>query len=200
VDDFNLEFLDNNKFELIHQRELLGCVPDWPAFYRKCFNALTPGGWIDISEPDTNGYYSAANDDKLMDEVAGKDHPLGTFSRQFSAACKAAGMEGDIAPKLEGWLKDAGFVNVTVNIHKVPVGTWPKNKKQKEIGAWNLLLLQTGLEGIYMRLLCTQLGLVIPFSMSEELTAVIVGPRKRFLCRLFSPSRLTRDMTGNFTD
>jgi hypothetical protein len=83
---------------------------------------------------------------------------LGTFSRLFSEAAKVNGMEGDIAPKLEGWLKDAGFVNVQVKIHKPAVGTWPTDKKEKEIGAWNLLLLNTGLSGIYMRLLCTQLG------------------------------------------
>jgi len=158
VDDFNLEFLDENKFELIHQRELLGCVPDWPAFYRKCFNALTPGGWIDIVEPDSNGYYSAANDGKVMDDVAGKENPLGTFSRLFAEAAKASGMDGNITPKLEGWLKDAGFVNVQVKIHKPAVGSWPKDKKERDIGAWNRLLLETGLEGIYMRLLCSQLG------------------------------------------
>jgi hypothetical protein len=102
VNDFNLEFLDDNEFELIHERELLGCVPDWPACYRKCFNALTPGGWIDIVEPGTQDYYSAVNNDKVMDEVAGKDHPLGKFSRLFSEAAEKAGMDGNITPKLKG--------------------------------------------------------------------------------------------------
>ena len=92
-----------------------------------------------------------------MDDVVGKDHPLGIFSRLFSEAAKANGMEG-IAPKLKGWLKDAGFVNVQVKIHKPAVGRWPTDKKEKDIDALNLLLLETGLSGIGMRLLCTQLG------------------------------------------
>lgn len=50
VDDFNLEFLDDNKFDLIHQRDLIGCIPDGPVFYEKCFNALAPGGWLDGSQ------------------------------------------------------------------------------------------------------------------------------------------------------
>lgn len=158
VDDFNLEFLDENKFELIHQRELLGCVPDWPAFYKKCFNALAPGGWIDITEPDTSGYYSAANNNKVLDSLTGKEHPLCGFSRMFVEAAKAQGMDAEITPKLEGWLKDAGFVNIQVKIHKPAVGTWPTDGKEKEIGAWNQLMLETGLSGIYMRLLCTQMG------------------------------------------
>lgn len=35
VDDYNLEWLDHNKFDLIHARELLGTVPSWPEMYRK---------------------------------------------------------------------------------------------------------------------------------------------------------------------
>ena len=50
VDDFNLEFLDDNKFDLIHQRDLIGCIPDGPVFYEKCFNALAPGGWLEGSQ------------------------------------------------------------------------------------------------------------------------------------------------------
>jgi hypothetical protein len=47
VDDFNLEFYDDDKFDLIHQRELNGCIKDPPLFYQKCFAALLPGGWLD---------------------------------------------------------------------------------------------------------------------------------------------------------
>lgn len=79
----------------------------------------------------------------------------------FVEAAKAHGMDAEIAPKLEGWLKDAGFVNVQVKIHKPAVGTWPIDKKEKEIGAWNQLMLETGLSGIYMRLLWTQMGKVL---------------------------------------
>lgn len=37
LDDFNLEWQDQNKYDLIHERELLGSVPDWPMFYERCF-------------------------------------------------------------------------------------------------------------------------------------------------------------------
>lgn len=46
VDDFNLEFFDENKYDLIHQRELNGGIANLPLFYHKCFTALAPGGWL----------------------------------------------------------------------------------------------------------------------------------------------------------
>lgn len=37
-------------------------------------------------------------------------------------------------PKLRGWRKDAGFVNVTEQIFRIPIGPWPVNKDFKRIG------------------------------------------------------------------
>lgn len=36
ISDFNVEWVDENKYDLIHQRELLGSVTDWPEFYERC--------------------------------------------------------------------------------------------------------------------------------------------------------------------
>lgn len=76
INEYNLECLDDDKFNLIHQRELLGAVPDWSEFYQECFNALAPGGWIDIMETDVKMYYSAAKDGQAFDDFTSKDHPL----------------------------------------------------------------------------------------------------------------------------
>lgn len=32
-------------------------------------------------------------------------------------------------PLFEGLLKDAGFINIHVHTYKLPLGTWPKDKK-----------------------------------------------------------------------
>ena len=42
IDDFNLAWLDSEKYDLIHHRELLGSVPDWNVFYKKCFQYISP--------------------------------------------------------------------------------------------------------------------------------------------------------------
>lgn len=76
----------------------------------------------------------------------------------FAEACRKNGMDATFAPEIEDWLKEIGFINIQVKKYKCPIGTWPKDKKDKEIGAWNLLRLQTGLIGYFLRLGTTQLG------------------------------------------
>jgi hypothetical protein len=39
LDDFNLPWQDSNKYDLVHARELLGSVPNWPKFYDQCFKS-----------------------------------------------------------------------------------------------------------------------------------------------------------------
>lgn len=43
IDDYNLDWLDVEKFDLIHARELLGTVPNWPELYRKALR------WVCLS-------------------------------------------------------------------------------------------------------------------------------------------------------
>lgn len=38
-----------------------------------------------------------------------------------------AGYVANPGPQLEGWFKDAGFVNIKVVKYLIPLGTWPKN-------------------------------------------------------------------------
>jgi hypothetical protein len=37
VDDFNMPWESDEQYDLIHTRELLGSVPDWPRLLAKCF-------------------------------------------------------------------------------------------------------------------------------------------------------------------
>ncbi|PMD29395.1 S-adenosyl-L-methionine-dependent methyltransferase [Hyaloscypha variabilis F] len=124
VDDYNKEWIDINRYDLIHVREILGTVPDWVAFYKKALNALRPGGWIDHTEPSI---YIESIHSPLQ-----KDHPF-------------TGVTFDVAPNMKKWMEEAGFVKVSEKIQRVAVGKWPKDKQQKELGAWNQLRLDTGL-------------------------------------------------------
>lgn len=45
-------------------------------------------------------------------------------------------------------LKDAGFVNVEERIVKIPIGSWPKDKKLKTVGLYACASLVDGLEGL----------------------------------------------------
>lgn len=45
------------------------------------------------------------------------------------------------------WPKDAGFTNITHQIHKVPLNPWPKDKNMKAQGAYCGLYMDLSLDG-----------------------------------------------------
>jgi hypothetical protein len=94
-----------------------------------------------------------------MSELLPKDDPLVNIATMFIEACEKMGIDGRSAPKIEGCLRDAEFQNISAEKVKAPVGRWPKDKRQKEIGAWNLLRLETSVVGMYMRLGTSLMGL-----------------------------------------
>jgi len=69
-----------------------------------------------------------------------------------------AGREPNPGPQLEGWVRDAGFVNITHRVFKLPLGPWPKDRVMKEIGLFNLAACLFGLEAFSLRLMCDVLG------------------------------------------
>jgi hypothetical protein len=52
--------------------------------------------------------------------------------------------------KSKGWMERAGFVDVEEHILKLPVGTWPKKKKFKFVGLFEMVNKQKGLEALSM--------------------------------------------------
>lgn len=60
---------------------------------------------------------------------------------------------------LKQWMKDAGFVNVEEHILKLPVGTWPKDRRNKTVGAWEQINLVEGLPALSLRLFTRILGM-----------------------------------------
>src|SRR5689334_16634007 len=56
-------------------------------------------------------------------------------------------------PRLEGWARAAGFVNIRHKKIAIPVGPWAKDKRLKELGWLNLIQILGGLEAFSLRLL-----------------------------------------------
>ena len=48
----------------------------------------------------------------------------------------------------KGWMEEAGFVDIREHFFKIPVNSWPKDKRLKEIGKYQCLNYSEGLEGI----------------------------------------------------
>ncbi|KAH0537526.1 hypothetical protein FGG08_005701, partial [Glutinoglossum americanum] len=95
---------------------LISCYPDAPHPRH-----LKPGGWAEFHDFDFHFY----SDDKSVET---KGETIMKWANMVLDGYDKLGRESTPGPKLQGWAKDAGFVNVTQSILKYPLGLWPKDK------------------------------------------------------------------------
>jgi hypothetical protein len=111
---------------------------------------LVPGGYFELAEIDTafqcdDGSWPA-------------DDPLHDFQDAMNTAAERAGRIIRISPQVKKLMEDAGFTEITEVVIKAPLGTWPKDKIEKEVGMYYREMLTQNLEGIAMALLTRVLG------------------------------------------
>ena len=58
-----------------------------------------------------------------------------------------------IVDEAKGFIAEAGFEDITEHRYKLPIGGWSKDKKLKEIGMYNRLHWEQGIEGWCLYLL-----------------------------------------------
>jgi hypothetical protein len=85
------------------------------------------------------------------------------WSQLFINAGENMGQTFLIGQRSKQLIKEAGFVDVVETRYKLPIGGWMDDKKWKELGRWNLLFLNTGLEGMQLFILKTVLGVRYTF-------------------------------------
>ena len=78
------------------------------------------------------------------DGTLSKSSSLFRFYALLNEAGSKIGQEFRIAANLDPLLQDTGFVGIHHQAVKLPLGTWPAEKKQKEIGAYALLCAEDG--------------------------------------------------------
>lgn len=146
VDDACLEWTyPPNFFDFVHVRAMYGSVADWPAFYNEVFEHLKPGGWLEQLEMSI---VFRSDDGTVTD-----DHVFSVWSRTFIEAGEKFGKTFRIADLARGYIEHAGFVQVVEKKFKLPVGGWSSDPKYKELGQWNLIHCEKGIEGWAMALL-----------------------------------------------
>lgn len=127
VDDAEDQWIFSTNFDFIHMRGMMTCFSDPKAIIEKAFEACAPGGYLEMQDGVFPMYCH--------------DHTLeGTSFDQWAKMC----VEGAIkigkpwtnAVHYKRWMEEAGFENVKEKIFEVPTSTWPKGKKQKELGMW----------------------------------------------------------------
>lgn len=169
VDDIEDVWTHAAPFDLIHARTLTGCIRDWPRLMRQAFAAVRPGGWIEFVDFASH-CYAVVPGAEFVSGCA-----LDRFSREVTEGIRATGREPGPGPQLEGWVRQAGFVDVHHRVLATPLGTWAKGRRMKEAGALNLLQWLEGLDAMGLRMLTTVRG----YSIEE--TRVIIDDARRDL-------------------
>lgn len=121
VDDIENQWIYSSKFDYIHCRYLTGSIKDWPKLMQQAFKFTKPGGWVEFQDFTMTFYTSQG---ELSESSA-----LSQWAKGIREGVAKIGMEPESGPKLEGWVKEAGFSNVTPHIFPIPVGMWAKDPK-----------------------------------------------------------------------
>ncbi|KAG5984481.1 hypothetical protein E4U55_004604 [Claviceps digitariae] len=147
VDDAESPWLyPRNHFDYIHSRHTVMAIKDWDLLYRRAFDHLKGGAWMEMQEIHHRPRSAA------MDGLVPIDHPVAKFWKLVTEGLAALGVDLDISSGgiLAGKMQQAGFRNVTERVFHVPIGTWPKNKVLKTVGLYWRTILLDGLQAIAM--------------------------------------------------
>ncbi|KIW74934.1 hypothetical protein Z517_11705 [Fonsecaea pedrosoi CBS 271.37] len=160
VDDVLEEWTWRQDFDLIHMRLMLGAFTDteWTTVYKKCFNNLRSGGYIEQVELDVR----VMSDDGSL----APDSLLAGWGQTFLDCARRAGRPLDTQLTMKAKIEAAGFVDVQEHLYKCPIGAWPKDPLLKDAGRINLTHWSSGLDGWAMMLL-TRWGAPEPWTADE---------------------------------
>ncbi|KAH6888676.1 S-adenosyl-L-methionine-dependent methyltransferase [Thelonectria olida] len=153
LDDAQLPWAyPDNHFDYIHIRCLMGSITDWPALYREIHRCLKPGGWFEHQD------YSI--DVVSDDDSVPKGSPLDGWGALFQEAGDRMGRTFNIIENGRNveWFKGAGFERIGTHRFKLPLGGWPADPKWKEVGQYNLTIVDESLEGYVLFLLTNVMG------------------------------------------
>jgi SAM-dependent methyltransferase len=114
VDDVEGEWTygPDEKFDFVHGRALGGSIANFGQLYRRIYDNLKPGGWVEVQEYETEFF---SNDDPTLSKLP-NCKKLGEL---INGASEKAGAFLMIAQEQKQKLIDAGFEDVRDDIYKV---------------------------------------------------------------------------------
>ncbi|TDZ53115.1 Secondary metabolism regulator LAE1 [Colletotrichum trifolii] len=128
IDDIEEPWTFSQPFDYIHCRAMSSSLSDWKKFFQQCYDNLTPGGYLEVNDI---GLVPTSDDGTLRE-----DHALSQAIRLLGEAMQKAGRSFVSVPEMREVMTEVGFRDVTMNIYKWPMNTWPKHPKYKQLGLW----------------------------------------------------------------
>ncbi|KAH8885354.1 S-adenosyl-L-methionine-dependent methyltransferase [Thozetella sp. PMI_491] len=149
IDDLEDVWTFSQPFDFIHNRMMNSSISDWPAFIKKSFDNLNPGGYLELQD-----FGLPLSDDGTLKPEQALQRSMALLGE---AAAKSNHAFVDLA-SLKTLLTEAGFEDVTEVRYKWALNTWPRDKKNKELGLWNNVNMHQGMSGFLMAALTRGLG------------------------------------------
>jgi len=150
VDDVESEWSPDqvSYYDLIHGRNMVGSIGDWPLLFTRILNALRPGGWVEMQEFDV--WFRSEEGDLPADSA------IAQWQQYLDEASSMFGKQLNSASQLKQKVIEAGFEDVRDDIIKVPIGSWPRDPALKEQGRFLQVQMLDSIEPISLAY-CTRI-------------------------------------------
>ncbi|WP_052890803.1 class I SAM-dependent methyltransferase [Thermogemmatispora carboxidivorans] len=108
---------DNDSFDFVHQRLLVGAIPQpaWPGAVQELARVTAPGGWVELVEVGS-----------ALEDYSPSGPATQAFYSLFAqlAALRGLDTEGTVMRSLARYLEEAGLVNICYQSFIFPLGDW----------------------------------------------------------------------------
>lgn len=169
-DEWVYEYQD--PFDFVYMRLVNSCFDDHRTVFRKAFENLKPGGWIELND---------ATFELLCTDGSIEGTNIQKWSERMFQASEACGRDFKVPHKYKQWLIDTGFVDVVEEVGPMPGNElqlprgraamdtlcsalltsstratgnpWPSDPKFHELGRWQMTNFYRGLRGMSFKLL-----------------------------------------------
>ncbi|KJZ78577.1 hypothetical protein HIM_01968 [Hirsutella minnesotensis 3608] len=133
----------DDTFDYIHIRHTLHSIKDRPELWKRVYDHLKPGGYVEVQEFQ---YVPACDDTSCDGPYAWRD-----FLRYLEAGLEGLGSQLNSIQSAEDELRAAGFKQLRCQNLKCPVGPWAKKPKLRECGRLLREAIMWGLVGLSRR-------------------------------------------------
>ncbi|RYP93141.1 hypothetical protein DL770_000715 [Monosporascus sp. CRB-9-2] len=143
------EWSFSQKFDFIHMRAIVTCFMDPKAVFAQAYEALEPGGWIELRDPIMPFQFLTPPPENCA---------LKEWGEKIIEAAARIGRHWTNAQYYSEWLQELGCVNIVETREHVGLNPWMKGSRNKQLAVLLGTDMSNGLESMSMALFTRVLG------------------------------------------